>query len=132
MELDLCGERAVKNPTPELIALELERYASRSDFFAVLATSPMTYLQTAGNQEELYALEYQDGSTNRHFETTRKRLSLLEVQQAFERYIKGDTRWKSEFEWRRIEVRNWRVVGFWLCLALIFILFLVSRMIERL
>ena len=72
--------------------------------FAILERGELDYMQTAGGSDDnLYVLEYQEGSLDQHFQTSS--VPLSSVIEAFQDYARGqDAAWKSLFTWTRLEL----------------------------
>jgi len=64
----------------------------------------MTYLQSAGGEEEGFILEYQEGSLEEHFIATNMDIPEADILKAFTAYLKGDSAWKDAFEWENMEM----------------------------
>lgn len=75
------------------------------DQFAILGPSDQTYIQTLLTPDG-FVLQYQEGSTEHHFETDRGDLSSAEVVEAFSAYLERNPAWKFPFSWHRVEVRT--------------------------
>jgi hypothetical protein len=92
--------------TRKLIAAVIaELPASPSgDQFAILGPDDLTYVQTLLTPNG-FVLQYQEGSTARHFESMRNDLRGAEVMEAFGGYLDGNPAWRWPFEWRLVEVR---------------------------
>ena len=92
----------IKKPKEEFIREEL---ASEDFDFAILESSDeLTFIQCRKMGEtEKYWLQYQDGSTDRHYETENP-VSCSRAVSAFIWYLRGDESWRSEFVWERIVV----------------------------
>lgn len=87
---------------------EIERVVKSLDAdvntFAILKREPLTYIQTRTEQGQ-FELEYQDGDTDRHYQSTRL-VSRDEVAQAFTLYAKGDDAWRSLVEWQHLDLSD--------------------------
>src|SRR5262245_10225861 len=64
------------------------------------------YIQAAGEADGPYSLEYRDGDEEHHFQATGD-YHKDDVQRAFLWYLAGDTRWRTEFSWQKLERRPW-------------------------
>jgi len=75
--------------------------------FAVLVDNAdakgLTYIQCDLDLGK-YALEYQDGSTEKHYRATDFRLPLDRVIEAFTKYLNDDDSWKADFQWKRLTI----------------------------
>lgn len=79
--------------TAELISDVISRLKGRSDPFAVLSSSDLSYMRALWT-EDGFVLEYQDGSVDRHFESSTY-LSAAQIEQAFKEYLRGDSSWRQ-------------------------------------
>jgi hypothetical protein len=92
--------------TRELIATVIAELptAPSGDQFAILGPDDLTYVQTLLTPDG-FVLQYQEGSTERHFESTRGDVREAEVVEALGAYLDGNPAWRWPFEWRPVEVR---------------------------
>jgi len=74
--------------------------------FIILSETDQVYLQASGEGDGPYALEYRDGSDERHFRCARD-VEKPELETAFLKYLKGDPTWKTDFQWERLEMKPW-------------------------
>jgi len=63
-------------------------------------------IQAAGEGDDPYRLEYREGNDD-HFECNRK-VDKGEVEAAFLKYLKGDSTWKGDFPWKKLERKWWQ------------------------
>ena len=101
MDLTLESGEVIVGVTEQDIRQRIE-----GEEFAILALDDGTYLQCAEQKEAPYEylLEYQEGDVSRHYQATDEGVPLDRVLAAFVKYLRGDASWKSDFEWRRIEL----------------------------
>lgn len=101
MTLSLSSGRTFNNPTDGELRAALSTLDVRRDAegFAILARSE-TYVQVSGDARIGSDLEYQEGSTRRHFRAKRTDCSLDEIVRIFAAYLDGSVRWAGvgEFE----------------------------------
>jgi len=71
--------------------------------FVILSQSEQVYIQAAGEGFGPYNLEYRDGDEDHHFQCTQE-LSKSDVQSAFIGYLKGDRSWKTNYEWKPLDI----------------------------
>ena len=92
--------------THELIAEVIASLpaAPNGEQFAILGPDDQTYIQTLLTPNG-FVLQYQEGSAERHFESTRTDLRETEVVEAFGAYLDGNVAWRWPIEWRQVEVR---------------------------
>lgn len=102
MTLSLSSGHTFHNPTDEELRAALSTLDVRRDGegFAMLARSERTYVQVSGDARIGFDLEYQEGSTRRHFRAKRTDYSLDEIVRIFGAYRDGSVRWADvgEFE----------------------------------
>ena len=72
--------------------------------FIILSQSDDAYIQAAGESDDPYTLEYRDGG--QQYQCV-KEVSKEAVQSVFLKYLKGDSSWKSDFEWKQLEEKPW-------------------------
>ena len=82
------------------------RAAIDGEEFAILATSPDTYIQCAERKKPPYdyVLEYQDGSLDQHYQATDGPIPLERVLAAFVKYLQGDGTWRADFVWEKLDL----------------------------
>jgi hypothetical protein len=100
MILQVESARKVKDPAQGEIREAISALRLPSPCFAILSSSKLQFVQTAFSQEGGLILEYQDGSTSRHFQSIRGDFSVREVTDVFLEFSRGDTSWKSRVQWR--------------------------------
>jgi len=66
--------------------------------FIILSESDEVFIQASGEDDGPYALEYREGSSDRHFRCTRD-LTKAEVEDAFLKYLNRDAGWETDFPW---------------------------------
>jgi len=64
------------------------------------------YIQSSGEGDGPYDLEYRMGSGDQHFRCIND-VSKSQVQEAFVKYLKGDDSWQTDFEWEKLEPGKW-------------------------
>jgi len=69
--------------------------------FAILSKDSQVYIQTSGNVDGPYCLEYREGDDEHHFQAG-DHFHKDDVLRAFLWYLAGDTRWRTEFSWRKL------------------------------
>ena len=70
--------------------------------FVILSQKPEVYIQAGGDDDGPYVLEYRDGDADHHF-SAGDNFRKEDVLRAFLWYLTGDTRWRSEFSWQKLE-----------------------------
>jgi hypothetical protein len=64
----------------------------------------MTYIQCAKNDEQMYHLEYQDGSLDKHFRAADDQITRERVLAAFRKFLRGDASWRTDFRWEKMDL----------------------------
>jgi hypothetical protein len=72
----------------------------------------MEYIQTSGSRAEGFVIEYQTGSLEQHFQSTRFDIPLSTVESIFQSYLEGDSSWESMAEWNRDDLSQATTEGF--------------------
>lgn len=70
---------------------------------AILSSDEMAYIQAAGCADQGFALEYQEGSLDRHF-AAQGPVKLEAVVAAFLSYARGEDAWESAFSWQKVDL----------------------------
>ncbi len=91
------------DPGPDDIRAALAGLRYPDDKFAILESGPEHYLQAYLAEDGSLSLEYRDGSAQRHYEVPEPR-PVDEVIEAFLSYQRRDNRWRTAFEWRRLDL----------------------------
>jgi hypothetical protein len=101
MELALESGRVVIDPSEDDILASIE-----GEDFAILGVDPDTYIQCAQQREPPfeYVLEYQDGSLDQHYQAVDGPITLDRVLDAFVKYLRRDSSWRSDFRWEKIDL----------------------------
>lgn len=100
MKLETSNAPEVLHPTPAQIADALASLPGGDESFAILATGPQTYVQVAGSPREGFAIEYRDGSEDKHFEAAGSPIDLPLATSIFQRYATGDASWQGLVSWQ--------------------------------
>ena len=104
MTLETGSSPVVKHATEQDLRNAFKDDEGRGEFI-ILSQRPEVYMQ-AGGEDEPFNLEYRDGDAERHYraeDVFRKE----DVERAFVWYLSGDSRWKSEFRWKKIDLKSW-------------------------
>lgn len=111
MRLELENGTTIDEPTAAQIAQALGSLnAQKDNSFAILQRADQTYVQTAqlddpDQAEPHFALEYQEGSTAKHFEAVAEDgIPLPRIIAAFQKYAAGDDSWRGDFEWTKMDL----------------------------
>src|SRR5215469_17529105 len=101
--LDIRGEGEILDPTPQDIKLAIDSISPSEDSpFLILGRGPdgMTYMQAGLEENSLWTLEFQEGSTQRHFQVSN--VSTEKVTDMFLAYARGDEAWRTSVKWEHI------------------------------
>lgn len=105
--LNLENDQIIYDPTANNIKTALLSLVHCSDnTFAILseAGDGLTYIQTATNPDGTLILDYQEGSTEHHYNATDPIGQPSDkVIAAFQLYVKGDDSWKKMFSWEKLD-----------------------------
>jgi hypothetical protein len=63
----------------------------------------MTYIQCAKQDEQMYHLEYQDGSLDEHYRASDEQITRDRVLSAFRKFLRGDASWRTDFRWEKMD-----------------------------
>jgi hypothetical protein len=80
-----------------LASLDGERHV-----LVTLGRSDLTYVQASGNAATGLALEYQEGSLDRHYQSGAERIPLETATDIFLRYARDDASWRERVPWRQV------------------------------
>jgi hypothetical protein len=103
MTLTLASGKVVHEATEA----HLRSFIDGEDF-AILGASDGTYMQCAERDEEPfdYLLEYQEETLDRHYHATDGPITLERVTAAFIKYLRGDTSWRKDFQWEKLDLSH--------------------------
>ena len=105
MELE-CAERiGAENATEADIRKAFADDHGRGEY-VILRVSRDHFIQAAGEYDAPHYLEYREGGADHHYECTRQ-VSKAEVETSFLKYLSGDTTWKNDFMWKKLERKPW-------------------------
>jgi hypothetical protein len=111
MELEMEDGTVLEAPSAQAIAQALEKLDGKRNSFAILARDEMTYIQTSGSVKDGFDLEYQEGSTDRHFRAAGQGLTLQDVVGAFQDYAAGGLGWRSAVQWENSPIKKFGCLG---------------------
>jgi hypothetical protein len=102
MTLDICGAKKIQNPMESYIRREVFALDTKNeDAFLILARTEMTYIQTGGDKNVGFKLEYQEGDIKHHYQAKRD-LTADEIVKALVAYSAGADDWRTIAEWKLI------------------------------
>lgn len=100
MELIVNGDKVEGFVSEQKIEESIRSLTGEDDSFAILARDDQTYIQTSGDPNHGFVLEYRDGSEEEHYSCSNFELSAEQVIRAFQSYLAANDKWKSELEWQ--------------------------------
>ena len=104
MKLKTETGRSIRNPSTDEISIALNSIDGDKCHFASLRVNEMTYVQTSGDPNQGFSLEYQTGSVDRHYIATDEKLKMEEIEKAFLAYSKGDDSWINDHDWIKLDL----------------------------
>ena len=102
--LEIGGSQKIPNPTPDDLHRAIHALDTEGDdAFLILIATDMTYLQTAGDPNVGFDLEYQEGSLQNHFRAVNPP-TVDDLVRIFTAYAAGSSDWKTLAEWEHVEL----------------------------
>ena len=107
--MEVCGEEKINNPNYKNISTSLTKVldgSCKDDSFLIIShfKDENTYVQIAYSVEmNDFVVEYQDGSIDKHFQSTRN-LNSAEVLNILVEYSLSSKQWDQNILWQRIKV----------------------------
>ena len=111
MKLETAEAIASNNVTKEELINAFKDDANRGEF-VILTKGEHFFIQASGEYDGPYIMEYREGDANHHFKCIQD-LSKENVQLAFIKYLEGDDSWKTDFEWKLLEIKDKPWWKFW-------------------
>lgn len=105
MKLIIAGGDPLEQPGPDRIAEELDKMDREAGEFAILErdeSGEQFYMQCAGDRESGYVLEYREGGEDSHFLSKDVDRPLGAIIDAFQKYARDDSSWKSDHDWGQL------------------------------
>lgn len=102
MKLEAEGQRAIVDPRSSDIGSAVSLLATPARKFVILSRSGTSYVQAMIVGANRHVLEYRDGGEQ--YRSVREDYSTGEVVGILEAYGRGEDSWRTENEWRRIEI----------------------------
>jgi len=102
MKLEIDDSVVCQNPGPDDISRVLSSLNGKNATFAALSRSDFTYIQAMLESEHGFAIEYQEGKSNRRYICSQA-ISLEKTIRAFQCYAQKDNAWKTEVPWEAEE-----------------------------
>lgn len=95
-------DTGVDDPDEATIAKVLASLDGGRQVLATLGHAELTYLQAHGSVQKGFALEYQEGSLDRHHRSADTALPLDQVTDIFQMYARGDASWREGVPWEHV------------------------------
>jgi hypothetical protein len=105
MRLDTAGTIAHGQATEQDLRNAFRDDARRGEYI-ILSQRPEVYMQAAGEADGPYQLEYRDGNGQQHYYAEGE-WRKDDVERAFLWYLVGDSRWRTNFHWKKLELKPW-------------------------
>lgn len=103
MRLEIDGEAAVDGPIANDVRDTLVRLHPTGPRWVVLDIRTNHYLQARVVEDDRLIVEYRDGGPRLHYRAVAPQPREAVVE-AFLDYLAGGNRWRTAFEWRRLEM----------------------------
>jgi len=105
MKLETAGSIAYGQVTEEDLREAFRDDARRGEYI-ILSQQPEIYMQAAGEANGPYQLEYRDGNREQHYHAEGE-YRKDDVERAFLWYLAGDSRWRTDIRWKKLEFKPW-------------------------
>ena len=102
MRLEIDGEATVNSPTAYDVRDILQQLKPSGPMWAVLDIRSDYYIQARAVEDEMFVVEYREGGADRHYKAAGMQPGPAVVA-AFLDYLASGNRWRTAFEWRRVE-----------------------------
>ncbi len=112
------GERW-ENPGRSDIDNALKSLGNSGNSFAILERSENEFMQIAGDAEGGFIIEYQSGSTDKHYQSEDHQIALEPAVETLASYAAKDRRWRSNHTWTKLDLATPGVFGSNLSLILL-------------
>ena len=93
----------MKDPSPDQIKEALSKLAVRASGYAILAGQDREFIQTACTEPGNFILEWHDPESDTHVSARENDITLSSIQEVFVSFREGDSQWKHNFAWQKIE-----------------------------
>jgi len=103
VRLEIDGEPTVDGPIGADVREILLRLSPSGPMWAVLDIRSNFYIQARAVEDELFIVEYREGGPDLHYKAGGAQTREA-VTDAFLDYLAGGNRWRTAFEWRRLEL----------------------------
>ncbi len=117
------------DPDPATIAKVLAALDGDRLVLVTLGRSEVTYVQASGSAQTGLALEYQEGSLDRHYRSGAATLSLEMVTDIFQCYAREDESWRGRVPWEHVPYVSQKIPWYSTWVGYIVILLIVIVLI---
>ena len=104
MELLINGDLVLNDPDKYTVSNALLNLSINEGGFAILEKGENEFIQTCGDTERGFELEYQDGSIEKHYRCKKRSLTLPEVTDVFILYLESADEWKDRYQWEWMDL----------------------------
>ena len=107
MQLIVNGEIISENPNTQMVTQEvIENLANGVEISVILVDTDapdngMTYVQAITDEDDVYILEYQDGSLDRHYFCSSE-ISIDDIVRVFVLYLDANPEWQMGLHWEKL------------------------------
>lgn len=102
MKLNVNGDDLDIIVSEKIIEDKLKSLSTKDDSsFLILSKNEMSYIQTSGDFEAGFILEYQENDLDFHYSCVTQPLTNVQVVKAFKDYFNQNNKWKTELSWER-------------------------------
>lgn len=103
MKLNIQGETTIDNPSDNDIRKALyELDADAGDAFVILEQDDLNYIQTSGDRNMGFVVEYQKENTNNHYQSKNCQILIDEVVRALICFRDGSDEWLQKIEFEKM------------------------------
>lgn len=108
MQLIVNGEIISQNPNTQMVTREvIENLTSGVEIPVILVDTDaldngMTYVQAITDEDDVYILEYQDGSLDRHY-FCNSEISIDDIVRVFVLYLDANPEWQMSLCWEKLD-----------------------------
>ncbi|MXY20599.1 MAG: hypothetical protein F4Y49_04600 [Dehalococcoidia bacterium] len=108
MQLIVDGEIVSEDPNAQLVTQEvIENLTNGVEIPVILVDTDvldngLTYVQAVIDEDDVYILEYQDGSLDRHYFCTSE-ISVDDIVHTFVLYLDANPEWKTGLCWEKLD-----------------------------
>ncbi len=106
MIFEIDGKRFTEGLTEDFLIEMLHTLDGQTRSFALLAQTENDYIQTSGDPENGFVLEWYDGVSKKHYYCAEDRITVERVIKAFTLYMKKNETLKTDVSWDPLDLKN--------------------------